>query len=266
MAGIKLKAKVWLRSHSLKFTRDYFEKDSRPASESRPARRVYEWNGLPIHYRAGTSDARLIYNILLKRGRKSEYAVPSECKLDPRAVRTVLDIGANIGISAAYLASVFPNAEVHAFEPEPGNCELLRANAQACPRIKAHPFALGAADGELTLFDSDDDANFGGFSAHRLGVNPGRSKSVPVRHAGRAIKELGIGPIDVAKIDTEGAEWDILTAMHPEQLRGVRLIMGELHGIRDFELLAFLQPTFDIGMRKQIRNRLFNFYAVNRNP
>jgi hypothetical protein len=89
---------------------------------------------------------------------------------------------------------------------------------------------------------------------------------VPVRHAGRALQELGIGLIDVVKIDTEGAEWEILTAMDPARLRGVRLIMGELHGIRDFELLAFLQPMFDIGMRKQIRNRLFNFYAVNRNP
>lgn len=256
--NLKMKAKVWLRSRSLKFMRDYF------AEDSQPARKVYQWNGLPIHYRAGTSDSRLIYNILLKRGRKSEYAVPSECELRPESVRTVIDIGANIGISAVYLANAFPNAEVHAFEPEPGNCELLRANAQVWPRIKVHPFALGAADGELTLFDSDDDVNFGGFSAHRLGVNPGRSKSVPVRHAGRALEELRIGPIDVVKIDTEGAEWEILTAIEPARLRDVRLIMGELHGIRDFELLAFLQPMFDIGMRKQIKNRLFNFYAVKR--
>jgi hypothetical protein len=41
--------------------------------------------------------------------------------------------------------------------------------------------------------------------------------------------------------------------------------MGELHGMRDFALLDYLQPMFDIGLKKQIRNRLFNFYALRRN-
>lgn len=258
MSDVKQKAKVWLRSRSLAFTRDYF------ASAAPPARRVYKWNGLPIHYRSGTSDARLIYSILLKRGKKGEYAVPPESGLSRESVRAVVDAGANIGVSTVYLATLFPNAEIHAFEPEPGNCDLLRANAEACGRIRVHPFALGAHDGEFTLFDSDDRANFGGFSLHGLGVNAARSKRVPVRHAGRCFEELGIVGIDVIKIDTEGAEWEILTSMGEAQLRGVRLIMGELHGIRDFELLAYLQPMFDVGMKKQIRNRLFNFYAVRR--
>lgn len=258
MADFKMKTKVWLRSGSLAFTRDYFDKPARPA------RKVYEWRGLPIHYRSGTSDARLIYSILLKQGRNSEYAVPRASGLDPGSVRTVLDIGANIGVSTVYLASLFPNAEVHAFEPEPGNCELLAANAKALPRIKVHPLALGAEDGELTLFHSDEEVNFGGFSAHALGVDAGRSQRVPVRHAGRCLAELGVASVDVVKVDTEGAEWEILTAMGEKLLARTRLIMGELHGIRDFELLAFLQPTFDIEMKKQLRNRLFNFYAARR--
>lgn len=255
---LKMKAKVWLRSGSLDFVRDYF---ARPAQ---PARKVYEWRGLPIHYRSGTSDARLIYSILLKRGRKGEYALPRSSGLDPASVRAVLDIGANIGISSVYLASLFPNAEVHAFEPEAGNCQLLADNAKALPRIKVHPFALGGEDGELTLFHSDDAANFGGFSAHGLGIDRGRSQRVPVRHAGRCLAELGLTHVDVIKVDTEGSEWDILTAIGEPLLSGVQLIMGELHGIRDFELLARLQPMFDIEMKKQLRNRLFNFYAARR--
>ena len=260
MSDVKQKAKVWLRSRSLAFTRDYFESAAPPSR----SHRVYKWNGMSIHYRGGTSDARLIYSILLKRGGKGEYAVPPESGLSHESVRTVVDAGANIGISTVYLATLFPNAEIHAFEPEPDNCELLRANAEGCARIRVHPFALGAQDGELTLFDSDDPANFGGSSFHGLGVNTARSKRVRVRHAGRCLEELGIGRIDVIKIDTEGAEWEILTSIGEARLRSVRLIMGELHGIRDFELLAYLQPMFDVGMKKQIRNRLFNFYAVRR--
>jgi hypothetical protein len=40
--------------------------------------------------------------------------------------------------------------------------------------------------------------------------------------------------------------------------------MGELHGRRDFELLDYLQPQFHIGAKKQLKTRLFNFFAVNR--
>jgi FkbM family methyltransferase len=258
MANLKLRTKVLLRSRSRDFAREYFKRDGEGTL------RTYHWDGVPVTYRSGTSDAGLIYNILLKRGRKSEYALPPEAKLSPEDVRVVLDIGANIGIASLYFASIFPNATVHSFEPEPGNCEVLKANAAAVKRIQVHPFALGAEDGELTLFDSDDKANLGGFSSHGLGVNPGRSKTVPVRHAGRALAQLGITRADLIKIDTEGAECEIITAMDRAFLGTVRVMMGELHGRRDFELLDYLQPMFHIGARKQLKTRLFNFFAVNR--
>jgi len=258
VASFKLRSKVLLRSRSLEFTREYFDRSGNGA------RRRYDWDGVPVTYRSGTSDAGLIYNILLKRGKKSEYSLPPEAKLEPEQVKVVLDIGANIGIAALYFAHHFPNATVHAFEPDPGNCEVLAQNAQAIPRIRVHGFALGAEDGELELFDSDDKSNLGGFSSHSLGVNPGRSKKVPVRHAGRALAELGISRADILKVDTEGAECEILTALDRTLLGNVRVIMGELHGRRDFELLDYLQPQFHIGAKKQLKTRLFNFFAVNR--
>jgi hypothetical protein len=104
----------------------------------------------------------------------------------------------------------------------------------------------------------------GGFSSHRTGVDTGRSVRVQVRHAGRALSTLGIARADVIKVDTEGAEWEILTSLDPQLLATVRLVMGELHGERDFALLDYLQPKFHIAIRKNLRSRLFNFYAVSR--
>jgi FkbM family methyltransferase len=255
-------AKVLVRSRSVAFTRDYL---TRAVDTGRLGE--YTWRGHRIHYRAGSSDTVLIYRILLKCGNKGEYCPPGEFEQTWDSVRVVLDFGANIGISAIYFASIFPNAVIHAFEPEPGNFELLAKNTAGCGRIRRHPFALGGQDGEITLFESSDRANLGGFTAHphRTADCQG-GKPVAMRHAGRFLAELGITSADVIKIDTEGAEWDILTACDPALISSARLILGELHGRRDFALLDYLQGTFHIGLSKGIKKRLFNFCAVNRGP
>ena len=72
MVDLKMRTKILLRSRSLAFTRDYLDEGQNSA------RAVYDWNGVPVHYRSGSSDTRLIYSILLKRGKKGEYSLPPE--------------------------------------------------------------------------------------------------------------------------------------------------------------------------------------------
>ena len=78
------------------------------------------------------------------------------------------------------------------------------------------------------------------------------------------LQEIGVGQVDLIKIDTEGAEYDILTSMSVDMLSKTRWIIGELHGERDFELLTYLNQWFYIDMDKSLRSRLYNFNAVNR--
>ncbi len=258
MGQIKLALKMLARSGSPRFVRDHFA--GKPGGELA----AFRWRGTDVFYRPGSSDSGLIYSILLKRGAKSEYSPPREFTQAPQTVRTILDIGANVGVSCAYLRKCFPEAHIHAFEPAPSNVAVLRRNAASLGNMTVHGFALGDADGELELFDSDNPSNFGGFSAHGVGIDPSRSTRVQVRRTDTALAELGVDRVDLIKIDTEGAEWEILSAMNPAMLASARLIMGELHGRRDFALLDLLQPHFNIGMHKNIRSRLFNFFAVNR--
>ncbi len=58
------------------------------------------------------------------------------------------------------------------------------------------------------------------------------------------LPEIGIKKASLIKIDTEGAEYDMLKAMDPEMRQSVGWIIGELHGIRDFEILAYPSPFF----------------------
>ena len=255
---IKDTLKVFARSRSLSFTASH----RTPFTSGRIEK--FRWHNHSVWYRPGTSDPSLIYNILLKSGMKGEYCPPPEFKTDPKSVATILDIGANIGVASLYFAELFPNAIIHAFEPAPINQALLERNTSPIHRIKTHAVALGDADGELFLCESDSPTNMGGGSIHNLGVNPDKGVTVKARQTSGLLSEIGVTSVDIIKIDTEGAEWEILTSMDSGMLANVKLIMGELHGRRDFELLNYLQPMFNIGMRKNIKSRLFNFYALKR--
>ena len=83
-----------------------------------------------------------------------------------------------------------------------------------------------------------------------------------MREVATVLRELSVTSVDIIKVDTEGAEWDIVTAIPEAILAGAHYVTGELHGNRDFALLDYLSRWFDVGMRKKISSRLFNFQAV----
>ncbi len=232
--------------------------DATPATGA-SALTTLSWNGRPIYYRPGTSDCSVIYDVLLRPGDRAEYVVPPSL-----APRTILDIGGNIGAAALFFARRFPNAAIHVFEPVPANMALLKKNIAPYPRITPHPVALGNQDGEMAIFASDNDSNLAGFSFFDKGVDTTQRAVVPVRHAQGYLDEHGIDAPDIIKIDTEGAEYTILKALRPEVLARVQWIVGELHGEKDFDLLAYLTPWFEIGTSKAIHNRLFTFNACNK--
>ena len=251
--------KYLLRSRSLRFTRDHHSQYS-PGALS-----TYGWNGHRIWYRPGSSDTELIYKILLKRGRKGEYAIDPEVRAAIGTVRTILDIGAHIGVASLYLSHVFAEAKVFAFEPVADNFALLERNTRHLTCVRALPVALGERNGTIDLWYSEAKTNFGGFSRAEAGSDVQRTLAVPLRDARSQIAELGIDSADVLKIDVEGSEWEVLTGLGADFLRRTKFLMGELHGRRDFELLGILSEHFRISVKKNLDARCFMFQALNRN-
>ena len=90
----------------------------------------------------------------------------------------------------------------HVFEPHPGFAEELTRRFAALPKITVHPVALAAADGWFELSDLGDSS-----SAFRKGEATVRCRSV---EAAAYLNELGIGRIDVMKINIEGGEFEVL--------------------------------------------------------
>ena len=257
MASLKMKAKLLARSRNPAFVRDAL-------APFDPALRSIDWQGMRLWYRPGSSDPWAIYNHLMKPRERDEYAPPRELPIAREAVRVVLDIGANVGVTALYFSQVFPNAAIYAFEPAPDNFAVLQKNVANCARIRAFNFALGSRDATLGLYASDNPVNFGGYSLHATGSDTSKRVSIPVRNVAGVLAELSLTSVDVVKVDTEGAEWDILTAFPEAVLASAKYVTGELHGNKDFALLDYLSRWFDVGLRKKLSSRLFNFQAIAR--
>ena len=217
------------------------------------------WNDKKVHYRSSTSDMTLIYEILLQSKYKSEYFFPQE--INPKII---FDIGGNIGITAIYLAKLFPDAVIYTFEPLKENFDILEKNIQCYQNIKAFNFGLGSKNGNFKVYLSNDSENYGGISFYPdpIGNKVESYVLCEVKNINDIIKNFNIESIDLIKIDTEGAEYDILTSIEEEVLRSASWVTGELHGNRDFELLNYLEGLgFSIALNKEIDNRLFMFNA-----
>jgi FkbM family methyltransferase len=243
--------KIWMRSRSWKFMRN-----SRSRRFGSGVEKI-GWCGNDIFYRPGTSDATIIYEVLIRP--PGTYWMPDV--LNPS---TILDIGGNIGVASMFLARRFPQAQIFAFEPVPENFDLLLKNTSGCQNVKAFPIALGKKNDLQEIFTSSNPKNYGGYSFFENESNRFVKKNVPIRNAGDFLKEMGISKVDVIKIDTEGAEYDILTAIDPEMLRSVQWIAGELHGMNDFKLLAYLAQWFDLSVKKPLKKQHFMFNACNK--
>ncbi len=131
-------------------------------------------------------------------------------------VRTVLDIGANIGLFAIAARRHFAHALIQCYEPNPALEPYLAAH---CADIGAlyNMEAVGSAPGRIAL-ESDND------SLHS--VSQLRSDgSIVQRSFSDAVAKLG--NVDLVKLDCEGAEWDIFSDPAPWQQ--IRSIVMEYH-------------------------------------
>lgn len=243
--------KYLVKSKSLRFVRDLKDKSYHIGSLT--------WNNKKVFYRTSTSDMTLIYEILLKSKYKSEYYLPE--KLNPTVI---FDIGANIGITSIYLAKLFPDSLIYSFEPMPENFEILQKNISEYKNIRAFNYGLGSQNGSFKVYLSSDPENYGGISFYPdpHGNQEKSYVSCQVKNINEVVNDLEIESINLIKIDTEGAEYDILSTLEADILRKTLWITGELHGNRDFELLDYLEGLgFSVSLKKQICNRLFMFNA-----
>lgn len=126
-----------------------------------------------------------------------------------RVGSTAVDVGANIGVHTLHLArAVGPDGRVHAVEPAEDNLAFLRWNVTAneLPNVRIHPFAAGSAERRRT-FHLQAKGTLHGFYPRETSTAP----TVEVDE--RPLDQVLTPPVDFIKIDTEGAEVEVLLGM-----------------------------------------------------
>ncbi len=157
-----------------------------------------------------------------------QYARP---ELDDPAL--IVDGGSHIGASVAWFASRYPACRVVGFEASPTTFARLRHNVGGLPNVEVHNIALGTADGPTAFFEAAAPWR----SSLRAPPDRAARVEVPALTLDSALELAGPGPVDLLKLDIEGAEYDVLRACPPTPER-VRRLVGELHSWMDVSFTA----------------------------
>jgi FkbM family methyltransferase len=159
--------------------------------------------------------------------------------------RVAVDVGASIGTWT--LCAAQTGARVHACEPDPENLKMLERNIGSNDlqdRVLLHPVALGAADGRSRL--SQHGRRF--MTSVQLATEESDRSDQPIYSLATFADGIGLGHIDVLKINTAGSEVDVLRGARPlfESAQiGVALV---LDGIRVRPLLDELgKLSYQLG-------------------
>jgi FkbM family methyltransferase len=124
----------------------------------------------------------------------------------------VLDIGANIGMTALALSRICRHGQIVAIEPVPKTFQYLRQNvANAGARnVTIFNFALGNRDGVVLM--QGHPSNFAcSFIAdnYTIPANDHFSERVPVKRLDDIFCDLSLDRLDFMKVDVEGFELEV---------------------------------------------------------
>jgi len=198
-----------------------------------PIRNAYAMGLRAIHpkgvkFEVGGRELGLFFHTInqfrsIRRFRIFEPEFLDAFEMEAARARVVFDVGSYIGLYSVTALCCGDDVQVHAFEPEPVNFDIVQRNlGQVGGRWKAHQVCLGDEDGSLRL-------TIKGNSGHFVGSSEGRNIEVPVRTVDSLIADGTIPVPDLVKIDVEGFEANVLRGMRQTLQEERPLILMELH-------------------------------------
>lgn len=175
----------------------------------------------PILVRPGSSDGFVFGQIFVER----EYS----CFDDLADVELIIDLGANIGMSAVYFLNRFPSCFVVCVEPDKGNFELLLKNlAPYEGRCIAVQAAVWPEKVTLTFEAASMGAN--NEWGRRVTSNGAGGESIDAVDVESLVAMTMYRKISLLKVDIEGSEIELFSRNYEAWLDRTQNFCIELHG------------------------------------
>ncbi len=217
-------------------------------NRNKPGLRLLNFrNGLNVVCRGATRDWDVIHELFFAGG----YRRAMDDLRRQSGSPLVLDLGGNIGLFGLLAASTHPGCQVVSFEPGPPNYNLYEMNRLANPELGARMQLRKEAVGGTTRTTEwfFDEKNPG---ASNLFGRQGRAFPVQIAAFSEVIASFR-REIALAKIDVEGAEYEIVAATPADVWQRIRAISIELHDDpeRKISQETFLARLCDFGFKAE---------------
>jgi len=177
----------------------------------------------------------------------------------PKAGWVVLDVGAYVGVYSLYASRLIGDRGlVVAFEPNPMAYYWLKRNLalNKCRNVVALPLALGSSDGRLEFY-AVTRGNIGMSSPVRDhifnalgGMQEYQTLYVPLHRLDKLVpmlfKKYHINRVDLAKIDVEGFEVEVLRGamrVHDEGLITRLIVEVHLDTVKHEDIVPLLRKS-----------------------
>jgi len=144
----------------------------------------------------------------------------------PGKVSTVVDLGANVGISVEVFRQMFPRARIIAIELEKRNAELCRANHASDRMVTIVHGAVWSEAGFVGIKDVGD-----GDWAYQVQPRPANEAAAsPAFTYSQILAMHDLELVDAMKMDIEGGEAEVLEASWADIFRTTAVSIIEVHG------------------------------------
>ena len=163
-------------------------------------------------------------------------------RLSGADLRTILDVGANVGNWARLAAGAFPAATIFAFEIVPATFEQLRRRTAGSPQIR--PVSRGLADhtGQLRIRYHPSASTHATFTEYPHSWT-GETLACEVTTGDVFLSQERLTAVDFLKLDVEGAEHLVLqgfaAALAQRRIRFIQFEYGRVNALTGFLLKNF---------------------------
>ena len=196
---------------------------------------------ISVQLRTGTSDMAVYNQVFVER----EYEFPHL----PEEAKTIIDLGANIGLTSLFFALKYRDANILSVEPDSDNFgRLIRNIGHFRDRVKPLKGAAWSRDGNLRLVKQD--ANEASLDSWGVRVSPeidDKSFDVQCFSIPTLIGHIDGDSIDILKIDIEGSEKEIFTHSPEKWIGKIKMIVVETHDR--------FQPGCEEAVREAVKDK-----------